>query len=44
MFVGKTGACPSEAPSGAPLKGRLLVSATNITHGRKGWPGTNAQE
>ncbi len=42
MFAGKAGAYPSEAPLGAPHKGRLLASPTNIRLGWKGLPGTNA--
>ncbi len=38
MFAGKAIAYPSEAPSGAPLYGRLLASPTNIRLGWKGLP------
>jgi len=41
MLVGKAGAYPSEATSGATLKDRLLASPTNIRLGCKGLPETN---
>jgi len=42
MVAGKAGTYHSEAPSDAPLKGRLLASPTNIRLGWKGFPGTTA--
>ena len=41
MFVGKTGACPIEEPSDAPLYGRLLTMPTNNRLDWDGLPGTD---